>query len=68
MLGEQHLYVAISINNLALLYRDQEKYDTAELLYLQALEIAEMVLGENHLNTKTFRANLNYLREQQQDS
>jgi tetratricopeptide (TPR) repeat protein len=54
------------LNNLAALYRSQGKYEEAEPLYLQALEIAERVLGANHPNTVTFRENLKYLRTQQQ--
>ena len=34
------------------------RYEEAEPLYLQALEIAEQALGENHPNTNTIRQNL----------
>ena len=55
----------MSLNNLAALYYSQGKYEQAEPLFLQALEIAERVLGKNHPNTVTFRNNLEYLRAQQ---
>ena len=49
--------MATSLNNLALLYDSQGRYEEAEPLYLQALKIAEKVLGKNHPNTSTIRAN-----------
>ncbi|MGB5632837.1 MAG: tetratricopeptide repeat protein [Waterburya sp.] len=51
--------MATSLNNLALLYASQGRYPEAKPLLIQALEIAEAVLGENHPNTKTIRDNLN---------
>ena len=60
LLGERHPAVATSLNNLAGLYNFQGKYEAAEPLYIEALEIAESVLGENHPNTNTIRENLNY--------
>ncbi|MBD2253530.1 tetratricopeptide repeat protein [Nostoc parmelioides FACHB-3921] len=47
-LGDNHLYFAVSLNNLALLYQSQGKYDQAEPLLLQALELCKRLLGENH--------------------
>ncbi|MDJ0733398.1 MAG: tetratricopeptide repeat protein [Nostocaceae cyanobacterium] len=41
---------ARSLNNLALLYKSQGKYEQAEPLYLQALELTKSILGENHPN------------------
>ena len=44
-LGPDHLDVAASLNNLALLYYCESKYDAAEPLYKRALEIREKNLG-----------------------
>ena len=48
MLGEEHPDVATSLNNLALLYASQERYEEAEPLYLQALSLRKKLLGEEH--------------------
>ncbi|MBW4528497.1 MAG: tetratricopeptide repeat protein [Phormidium tanganyikae FI6-MK23] len=48
LLGEQHSYVAQSLNNLANLYRAQGRYAEAEPLLLQALELRRSLLGEQH--------------------
>ncbi|WP_144872116.1 tetratricopeptide repeat protein [Hyella patelloides] len=50
------------------LYTEQEKYDQAEPLYTQALEIADRVLGSDHSKTETYRRNLENLRAQQQQT
>jgi tetratricopeptide (TPR) repeat protein len=42
------LELATSLNNLALLYNSQGKYEAAEPLYQQALELRKRILGENH--------------------
>jgi tetratricopeptide (TPR) repeat protein len=47
-LGQEHPYVANSLNNLALLYRDQGRYSEAEPLLLQALEMRQRLLGQEH--------------------
>ncbi|MEM1169579.1 MAG: tetratricopeptide repeat protein [Cyanobacteria bacterium P01_H01_bin.35] len=47
-LPENHLNLAIDLNNLALLYKSQGKYNDAELLYRQAIEINKITLPENH--------------------
>ena len=47
-LGEEHPYVATSLNNLATLYHNQGRYEEAESLYLQALGIYKKLLGEEH--------------------
>ncbi|MCL5096136.1 MAG: tetratricopeptide repeat protein [Candidatus Omnitrophica bacterium] len=60
--GPEHPNVALSLNNLAELYRDQGRYEEAEPLYTQALEIAEQTLGQSHPTTKTIRGNLNTLK------
>lgn len=46
--GEEHIYVAQSINNLAIIYDFQERYSDAEPLYVQALEMKQRLLGEEH--------------------
>jgi tetratricopeptide (TPR) repeat protein len=40
--------VATSLNNLALLYRDQGRYEEAEPRFQRALEIREKALGPEH--------------------
>jgi tetratricopeptide (TPR) repeat protein len=40
--------LATSFNNLALLYKYQGRYDQAEPLFLQALELRKRLLGDNH--------------------
>ena len=46
-----HPDTAISLNNLALLYKEQGKYDDAEPLYKRALAVREEVLGSVHPDT-----------------
>ena len=48
VLGENHLDVTTSINNLALLYQSQGRYVEAEPLFKQALKLRKRDLGENH--------------------
>ncbi|NCR10924.1 MAG: tetratricopeptide repeat protein [Microcystis aeruginosa LG13-11] len=60
LLGDNHPDVAASLNNLAYLYQSQGRYPEAEPLYLEAINIATQVLGENHPHTQTFYQN--YLR------
>ncbi|WP_339376807.1 tetratricopeptide repeat protein [Nostoc sp. 106C] len=62
LLGEEHLDVANSLNNLAGLYNSQGRYSEAQPLLQQALEIFERLLGANHRNTVTVSENLAYLR------
>ncbi|WP_204152063.1 tetratricopeptide repeat protein [Leptolyngbya sp. CCY15150] len=57
-LGENHLYVATSLNNLAELYRAQGNYAAAEPLFQQSLAIRETALGENHPDVATSLNNL----------
>nr|NCR19565.1 tetratricopeptide repeat protein [Microcystis aeruginosa LL13-03]NCR68996.1 tetratricopeptide repeat protein [Microcystis aeruginosa LL11-07] len=60
LLEDNHPDVATSLNNLAALYQSQGSYPEAEPLYLEAINIATQVLGENHPHTQTFYQN--YLR------
>ena len=46
--GTEHPSVAIDLNNLAILYDGQRKYNEAEPLHKQALSIWEKTLGPDH--------------------
>ncbi|NER84815.1 MAG: tetratricopeptide repeat protein, partial [Leptolyngbya sp. SIO1D8] len=64
-LGERHPEVATSLNNLADLYSDQGRYDEAEPLYHQALEIYREQFGEAHPTVATSLNNLALLYQAQ---
>ncbi len=49
--GPKHLYIAISLHNLALFCDNQGKKVEAENLFRQTLSIREKVLGEYHPQT-----------------
>ncbi|MEM9567546.1 MAG: tetratricopeptide repeat protein, partial [Cyanobacteria bacterium P01_E01_bin.34] len=51
-----------SLNNLAALYRSQGRYEQADPLLVQALELRQELLGEKHPNTIATQNNLEYLR------
>ncbi|MFN6526732.1 tetratricopeptide repeat protein [Nostoc sp. ChiSLP03a] len=57
-LGEEHSFVAVSLNNLAELYYSQGRYSEAEPLYLQALELSRRLLGEEDPNVALIVNNL----------
>ncbi|MDA0266203.1 MAG: tetratricopeptide repeat protein [Cyanobacteria bacterium] len=57
-LGDRHLDVANSLNNLAELYRTQGRYGEAEILHREALAIYREQLGERHLNVAISLNNL----------
>jgi tetratricopeptide (TPR) repeat protein len=57
-LGPDHPDTAESLNNLAILYFYQGKYEQAEPLYQRALAIYEQQLGALHPNTATSLNNL----------
>lgn len=64
LLGDNHPDVAISLNNLAALYRYRGRYRKAKPLFEQALKICERTLGVSHPTTMTIRANYaSFLRE-----
>ena len=65
LLGEEHPYVASSLNNLAGLYRNQGRYSEAEPLYQQALEIRKRLLGEEHPDVASSLNNLAGLYDNQ---
>jgi len=56
--GTNHPMTAISLNNLAGLYRAQGKYRSAEPLYQESLAIREQFLGSDHPHTATSLNNL----------
>ncbi len=58
VLGQEHALVAISLNNLAELYRVQGNYAKAEPLFLRSLAILEKVLGQKHPDVATSLNNL----------
>ena len=63
-IGEEHPDVAMNMNNLAELYRSQERYSEAELLYNGALKILVTRLGEEHPNSQIVQKNYqNFLQQ-----
>ena len=67
-LPENHPELAIHLNNLALLYESQRKYEEAEPLFLQAIEILEQSSGEEHPDTQTIIKNYQiFLNEKNND-
>ena len=64
-LGEEHPYVAGSLNNLAALYRAQGRYAEAEPLYRSALEMYQHLLGLEHPLVATSQCNLGAIYQKQ---
>ena len=56
----------LSMANLAATYRDQGRYDEAEKLQVQVMEIRKRVLGEKHPDTLTSIANLASIHRDQE--
>jgi tetratricopeptide (TPR) repeat protein len=56
-LGAEHPNTAITLNNLALLYRVMGRYTEAEPLYLEALRILLTALGQDHPNAESVTRN-----------
>ncbi len=56
-LGPDHPDTAQSLNNLAILYKNQGQYEQAEPLYQRALAIREKTLGPDHPETVRVREN-----------
>ncbi len=56
--GPNHLDVAQSLNNLAVLYKTQGQYAKAEPLFKRSLAIAEKALGPNHPDVASSLNNL----------
>ena len=65
LLGEEHLDVAQSLNNLAVLYHDQGRYSEAEPMHVQALELKKRLLGEKHPSVTLSLHNLAALYDSQ---
>ena len=61
VLGPNHPEVAMSLNNLALLYTHQGRYADAEPLYKRSLSINEELLGADHPNVGMVLNNLAWL-------
>jgi tetratricopeptide (TPR) repeat protein len=57
VLGAEHPETAQSLNNLALLYAREGRYEQAEPLYQRALAICEKRLGAEHPHTRAVQAN-----------
>ncbi|WP_013325063.1 tetratricopeptide repeat protein [Gloeothece verrucosa] len=56
--GNQDTQLAFSLNQLALLYYSQGRYEQAEPLYKQALELRKRLLGDNHPDVASSLNNL----------
>ncbi|MGB2926365.1 MAG: tetratricopeptide repeat protein, partial [Limnothrix sp.] len=63
LLGDRHPDVAQSLNNIAGLYYNQEKYAEAMPLFEQALDICLEVLGVNHPHTKSVMKSIANVRQ-----
>ncbi|MFM6763999.1 MAG: tetratricopeptide repeat protein [Dolichospermum sp.] len=50
--NKENINFVYSLNQLAILYKSQRKYNKAELLYLQFLDIRKRQLGDDHLHTR----------------
>jgi tetratricopeptide (TPR) repeat protein len=57
--------LAASLNNLAYLYESQGRYEEAEPLFLQTLEVTKRLLGEDHLSVAVSLNNVALLYEAQ---
>ena len=64
-LGPEHSDVAVSLNNLATLYRKQGKYEEVEPLCRRALAISEKTLGAEHPFVAQILNNLAWLYRRQ---
>ncbi len=48
LLGEAHIDLALSLNNLAIVMKDKGEYDAAEPLYRESLDMRRRLLGNDH--------------------
>ncbi|NJN57128.1 MAG: tetratricopeptide repeat protein [Leptolyngbyaceae cyanobacterium SL_5_9] len=64
-LEAQHPHVALSLNNLALLYQSQGRYGEAEPLYVRSLSILQNQLPADHPLTARVVSNLAHLYDLQ---
>ncbi len=67
ILGEQNPSTAVSLTNLAEIYRSMGQYANAESLYRQAIEIRKAAFGEKHPETTTSVYNLAMLFQSKRD-
>lgn len=51
--GPKDLSTVTSLNNLAIVVREQGKYEEAEVMHREALSVRERVLGKEHRDTLT---------------
>jgi tetratricopeptide (TPR) repeat protein len=63
--GKENTELASALNDLALVYADQSRYEEAEPLYRRSLEIKEKTLGKDHPSVATTLNNLAGLYRQQ---
>ncbi|KAK4195455.1 Tetratricopeptide repeat-domain-containing protein, partial [Triangularia verruculosa] len=57
-LGDEHSDTLTNMADLASTYRDQGRWEEAETLQIQVMEIRKKVLGDEHLDTLSSMANL----------
>lgn len=65
-IGPEDPRLALSLNNLALVYYAQHRYDEAEPLYQRAITITERALGPDHPNLAASLGNLAELYRKQE--
>jgi serine/threonine protein kinase/tetratricopeptide (TPR) repeat protein len=58
LLGTEHISTLTSMNNLALVFEDQDRFAEAEQLHLESLEISRRLLGAEHPDTLSSMHNL----------
>jgi hypothetical protein len=58
MLKKEYPNTIISINNFALIFNSQSKYNEAEKMHRRTLELFNKVLGKKHPNTLVSISNL----------
>jgi tetratricopeptide (TPR) repeat protein len=58
VLGKEHPSTLMSMNSLAMVLKDQGKYEQAEEMLRQALRLRETVLGKEHPSTLMSMNNL----------
>ncbi len=59
--GEAHPEIAMGLNNVAYALDEQRKYDEAEVLYLEAIDMQRQLLGSDHPDVAMALNNLSFL-------